>query len=178
MFKSCKEILNHDRTSLSGLYWIKTPTGPLQVYCEMVVDGGGYTVSFRDQPFVKTLSAGYRSRPFSPKRTEFYCDTKGKTAASRTLWSNSCRNTQRFHLLWWRTPTLDTPVLVTFHTFVHSSILACCHPTWQGLVIPSIIYFLSFFDVIVICNSRPCRAGNWLMHYLGQSYLQIVASIR
>ena len=52
LYRSCKEILTANPSSQSGIYQIASVTGSMQVYCEMVLRGGGYTFidhnSFKD----------------------------------------------------------------------------------------------------------------------------------
>eukprot|EP00118_Oscarella_pearsei_P018163 m.184594 g.184594 ORF g.184594 m.184594 type:complete len:263 (+) comp39326_c0_seq19:826-1614(+) len=50
--ESCKEIKKINSNSQSGIYWLKTPSGrAYHTYCEMTVDGGGFT-------FVASISEG------------------------------------------------------------------------------------------------------------------------
>ncbi len=39
---SCQAILTAEATSKSGTYYLKTPTGHSQVYCDMTISGGGW----------------------------------------------------------------------------------------------------------------------------------------
>ena len=41
--RSCNEIYDCDPTAPSGLYWVNTNTGPVQVYCEMEANNCGNT---------------------------------------------------------------------------------------------------------------------------------------
>ncbi|XP_013419820.1 uncharacterized protein LOC106180388 [Lingula anatina] len=42
-YRSCNEILQEIPNAVSGTYTISTNIGPVQVYCEMGLNGGGYT---------------------------------------------------------------------------------------------------------------------------------------
>jgi hypothetical protein len=42
-FSSCKEILESNPDASSGLYKLKNSAGTFEVYCEMKINGGGYT---------------------------------------------------------------------------------------------------------------------------------------
>ena len=46
---SCKEIKECNSTAPSGTYWLNTRAGPLQVFCDMDTDGGGWTVLLKRQ---------------------------------------------------------------------------------------------------------------------------------
>ena len=41
---SCKDILKQAPGAPTGAYWVKTPGGTYQVWCDMVNDGGGWTL--------------------------------------------------------------------------------------------------------------------------------------
>ncbi len=42
-FSSCNEILESNPDASSGLYKLKNSAGTFEVYCEMKINGGGYT---------------------------------------------------------------------------------------------------------------------------------------
>ena len=157
MFKSCKEILNHDRTSLSGLYWIKTPTGPLQVYCEMVVDGGGYTFLPRSAIRENSFGGVQISTLFTQK--------------DRVLLRHQMKDGSQPYTLIKQLPQYaNISLAVMKNSYAgHSSPGNFPHlrpflylgvlPSNLARVSDAIHYvfslLLSFFDVIVICNSGP-----------------------
>jgi hypothetical protein len=43
IYSSCKELLENDSTSLTGIHTIKTSNTLLDVYCDMDTEGGGWT---------------------------------------------------------------------------------------------------------------------------------------
>ena len=46
---SCKEIHEYNSNAPSGKYWLNTSTVPVQVFCDMETDGGGWTVLLKRQ---------------------------------------------------------------------------------------------------------------------------------
>ena len=46
---SCKEIREYNSNAPSGKYWLNTSTVPIQVFCDMETDGGGWTVLLKRQ---------------------------------------------------------------------------------------------------------------------------------
>jgi hypothetical protein len=44
VFDSCADVLSQGQSSGSQAYWIRTPSGPQQLFCDMSVDGGGWTL--------------------------------------------------------------------------------------------------------------------------------------
>lgn len=40
---SCKIIQQNNPSAVSGIYYLSSPVGVLEAYCEMDIDGGGYT---------------------------------------------------------------------------------------------------------------------------------------
>ena len=46
---SCKEIHEYNSNAPSGKYWLNTSTVPIQVFCDMETDGGGWTVLLKRQ---------------------------------------------------------------------------------------------------------------------------------
>ena len=46
---SCKDIYECNPTAPSGKYWLNTSTVPIQVFCDMETDGGGWTVLLKRQ---------------------------------------------------------------------------------------------------------------------------------
>ena len=46
---SCKDIYECNPTAPSGRYWLNTSTVPIQVFCDMETDGGGWTVLLKRQ---------------------------------------------------------------------------------------------------------------------------------
>ena len=46
---SCKDIYECNPTVPSGRYWLNTSTVPIQVFCDMETDGGGWTVLLKRQ---------------------------------------------------------------------------------------------------------------------------------
>ena len=45
----CKEIHEYNSNAPSGKYWLNTSTVPVQVFCDMKTDGGGWTVLLKRQ---------------------------------------------------------------------------------------------------------------------------------
>jgi len=124
---SALQIKQLTGTTVSGLYWVKSPTGTaVQVYCDMVTDGGGWMLIARTHPAAAIGASSWGWRGISYGSPAVYTDcyqlplytwyTQGFTFTSYMYGNQLTNNSNNWGPFVYKVDLPDLPTFLTSDT--------------------------------------------------------------